>query len=56
MDYFDVIVHVMRADVRERYNLEDLWGDAPQLKVKGKAKAKVPTKRKRVTKSKVAAR
>jgi ribosome-associated protein len=34
LDYFDVIVHVMRADVREHYKLEDLWGDAPQLKVK----------------------
>ena len=34
LDYFDVIVHVMRADVREHYKLEDLWGDAPQVKVK----------------------
>jgi ribosome-associated protein len=33
MDYFDVIVHVMRADVRELYNLEDLWGDAPRVRV-----------------------
>ena len=40
LDYFDVIVHVMRADVRERYNLEGLWGDAPQLKPRRKAKAK----------------
>jgi len=32
LDYFDVIVHVMRADVRERYDLEGLWGDAPQIK------------------------
>jgi ribosome-associated protein len=31
-DYFDVIVHVMRADVRERYDLEGLWGDAPRLR------------------------
>src|SRR5579859_5720866 len=40
LDYFDVIVHVMRADVRERYNLEGLWGDAPQVKPRKKAKAK----------------
>ena len=41
LDYFDVIVHVMRAEVRQRYNLEDLWGDAPQVKPKKKrAKAK----------------
>ncbi len=32
LDYFDVIVHVMRADVRERYDLEGLWGDAPRVK------------------------
>jgi ribosome-associated protein len=38
LDYFDVIVHVMRADVRERYNLEGLWGDAPQVKLRKKAK------------------
>ena len=31
LDFFDVIVHVMRADVRERYDLESLWGDAPQV-------------------------
>jgi ribosome-associated protein len=32
LDYFDVIVHVMRAEVRDRYDLEGLWGDAPQVK------------------------
>lgn len=32
LDYFDVIVHVMRTEVRERYDLEGLWGDAPQVK------------------------
>jgi len=31
MDYFDVIVHVMRKDIREKYDLESLWGDAPRL-------------------------
>lgn len=31
LDFFDVIVHVMRADVRERYDLEGLWGDAPRV-------------------------
>jgi ribosome-associated protein len=44
LDYFDVIVHVMRTDVRERYNLEGLWGDAPQVRTaKPKAKAKAKT-------------
>lgn len=32
LDYFDVIVHVMRSDVRERYDLEGLWADAPRLR------------------------
>jgi ribosome-associated protein len=32
LDYFDVIVHVLRADTREHYDLEGLWGDAPRLK------------------------
>ena len=34
LDYFDVIVHVMRSDVREHYKLEDLWGDAPRVRKK----------------------
>jgi ribosome-associated protein len=37
LDYFDVIVHVMRTDVREKYDLESLWGDAPRV---GAAKAR----------------
>lgn len=40
LDYFDVMVHVMRQDVRERYDLEGLWGDAPQVKTKKKAAAR----------------
>lgn len=34
LDFFDVIVHVMKTDVRERYDLETLWGDAPKVKPK----------------------
>jgi ribosome-associated protein len=34
LDYFDVIVHLMRQDIRERYDLETLWGDAPRLKTR----------------------
>src|SRR6185436_15431781 len=40
MDYFDVIVHVMRTDVRAKYDLEALWGDAPRVKPR-KPRAKV---------------
>ena len=52
MDYFDVIVHVMRTDVREKYDLEGLWGDAGRLaprrakprKPKRKAGARTPAR------------
>lgn len=33
MDFFDVIVHVMKPDVREHYDLEGLWNDAGRLRV-----------------------
>ena len=39
MDYFDVIVHIMKKDVREKYDLEALWGDAPRVRPR-KARAK----------------
>jgi len=41
LDYFDVIVHVMRRDVRERYDLETLWGDAPRVKARKRSKGRV---------------
>jgi len=50
LDYFDVIVHVMRAEVRQRYDLEGLWGDAPQLKLKADAPGKVTKKAKKTAK------
>lgn len=40
LDFFDVIVHVMRDDIREKYDLEGLWGDAPQVKPRAKPKAR----------------
>jgi ribosome-associated protein len=42
LDFFDVIVHVMRADVREHYDLEGLWGDAPR--VRARKATRVPRK------------
>jgi ribosome silencing factor RsfS/YbeB/iojap len=38
IDFFDVIVHVMRTDIRERYDLEGLWGDAKRIGTKAKAR------------------
>ena len=40
LDYFDVIVHVMRKETREKFDLEGLWSDAPR----------VPASRKRASK------
>ncbi len=40
LDFFDVIVHVMRRDVRERYDLETLWGDAPRVRSRKRPAAK----------------
>ena len=42
MDFFDVIVHVMRADVRERYDLESLWGDAKRVTARKSSITKTP--------------
>ncbi|HEY1719311.1 MAG TPA: ribosome silencing factor [Verrucomicrobiae bacterium] len=44
LDFFDVIVHVMRTDARERYDLEGLWGDAARVKLKTKGKKNLTTK------------
>lgn len=40
LDYFDVMVHVMRADARERYDLEGLWNDAIRVKPRAAARPK----------------
>jgi len=29
MDYFNVIVHIFQPDIRQFYNIESLWSDAP---------------------------
>jgi len=44
LDFFDVIVHLMRADVRQRYDLEGLWGDAARLRARAKPKSKLKSK------------
>jgi ribosome-associated protein len=31
MDYLDCVVHVFVPELRERYRLEMLWGEAPRL-------------------------
>jgi ribosome-associated protein len=31
LDYLDAVLHVFTAEERERYQLEDLWREAPRL-------------------------
>jgi ribosome-associated protein len=44
LDYFDVIVHVMRRDIRAHYNLEGLWGEVPRVRTRQKASSKEKAK------------
>jgi ribosome-associated protein len=33
LDYLDCVLHVFTAEERERYQLEDLWREAPRLEL-----------------------
>ena len=33
LDYSNVVVHVLHEQKRDYYRLEDLWSDAPRLKI-----------------------
>jgi ribosome-associated protein len=33
LDYLDCVVHVMVEEMRDRYRLEQLWGEAPKLEL-----------------------
>ena len=37
LDYIDVVVHIFKREMREFYNLEKLWGDAPVIEVEDPA-------------------
>ncbi|MDG1891241.1 MAG: ribosome silencing factor [Verrucomicrobiota bacterium] len=32
IDFYDVIIHIMSEEMRQLYDLENLWGDAPRIK------------------------
>jgi ribosome-associated protein len=34
LDYLDSVLHVFTAEARQRYQLEDLWREAPRLELK----------------------
>ena len=42
LDFFDVMVHLMRADARKHFDLEGLWSDAPRLKPRKRRVRKTP--------------
>jgi ribosome-associated protein len=52
LDYFDVIVHVMHAETRARYDLEGLWGDARLVTPPKPREMKTPTAKPRAKKVK----
>ena len=33
IDYGNTLVHVFQPDVRQHYNLEELWSDAPSTEI-----------------------
>ena len=33
IDYINVVVHVFQKQIREYYNIEELWGDAKTTKI-----------------------
>jgi ribosome-associated protein len=33
MDYTDLVVHIFTREIREYYDLEHLWGDAPRVEL-----------------------
>ena len=37
IDYVDVVVHIFQRNIREYYDIENLWGDAKITNVKSKA-------------------
>ena len=42
LDYGDFVVHVFLHSVREHYDLEGLWNDAPRVPIDVPAEARVP--------------
>ena len=44
MDYLDCVLHILVPEMRERYRLEQLWGEAPRLELKVRPELPLPVK------------
>ena len=44
LDYVDVLVHVMKPDIRKHYDLVSLWNDAPRVRAARKKTARKKAK------------
>ena len=42
LDYLDCVLHVFTAEVRQRYQLEELWREAPRLELPSEGASTVP--------------
>jgi ribosome-associated protein len=41
MDYDDIIIHIFHGSIREFYDIERLWSDAPRIKIDEENASKV---------------
>lgn len=48
LDYVDVVIHIMKKDIRQFYNIESLWGDAKIKLLKEKIKKSKTKKTKKI--------